>query len=101
MMLVTCFLAGLEFFYAQSPHTMRGMMIGLFFFMWGIATVIANLIGVMFSNIRVSVLTCDIWYHMLLVVFAILSFVVFVLVSLWYKNRLRGDIEPDRYYRRT
>ncbi len=93
--------AGLEFFYAQSPHTMRGMIIGLFFFMWGIATVFANLIGVVFSKIMsVSILTCDIWYHMLLVVLAILSFILYVFVSVWYKNRLRGDIEPDLYYRR-
>ncbi len=75
-------------------------MIGLFFFMQGISTVLANLVGVVFSNIRVTALTCDIWYYMLLVVLAIISFIVFVCVSLWYKNRLRGDIEPDRYYRR-
>ncbi len=78
---------------------MRGMMIGLFFFTWGIATVIANLIIVVFSNIHIVALTCDIWYYILLVILSVLFFVLFILVSVWYKNRRRGDIEPDLYYR--
>lgn len=90
--------AGLEFFYAQSPHTMRGMMVGLFFFTWGIATLIANTMVFAFSKHTQVALNCGIWYFLCLVILAIITFALFVVASCWYKNRKRGDIEPDLYY---
>jgi len=76
------------------------MMIGLFFLTWGIATLISNFIVIFFSFVELSSLPCGIWYYILLVLCAVTTSITFVIASVWYKNRNRGDIKPDLYYRR-
>ena len=97
------FYVGLEFFYAQSPHKMRGMMIGLFFFVWGVASALAETLILMFSKIPHigPPLTCDFWYYFMYVVYAVLAFVVYVVLACWYKNRQRGETDSDIFYRKS
>lgn len=90
--------AGLEFFYAQSPHKMRGMMIGFFFFAWGVATAMAQVFIVAFDKPS-SVLTCDFWYYLLYLCLAIFGCAAYAVLARCYRNRQRGEQESDRYYR--
>lgn len=93
-------IAGLEFFYAQSPHKMRGMMVGLFFFTWGAAEGLTQVFITAFSYRRPSSpLTCDFWYYLLYLCIAILGCVAYAVLVRRYTNRQRGEQESDLFYR--
>ena len=95
--------SGLEFFYAQSPHTMRGMMIGMYFFEWGLASSLANLIFLGFSSISQTKgppVTCQMWYYLLLLIIVVAYFVIYIFVARWYQNRKRvTEQEEEVFYR--
>ena len=91
---------GLEFFYAQSPHKMRGMMVGLFFFMWGMSSAVARTMMILFSQLgTVRAMTCDFWYYLLYLLFALFGFLCYTLLARRYKNRQRGEHDSDVFYR--
>ena len=96
-----CVCTGLEFLYAQSPHKMRGMMIGLFFLAWGVATGTAQALIKIFSytNKPASLLTCDFWYYLSYQCLAVLGFVAYAVLLRNYKNRQRGEQDSDLFYR--
>lgn len=100
---------GLEFFYAQSPHNMRGMMIGLFFFTQGLFGTVATLILFIFSNgdavkplnVQDSRESCGFWYYSVFLVVVVLAVSLFCVVGRRYKNRHRGELEETMpFYRR-
>lgn len=85
--------SGLEFFYAQSPHHMRGMAIGFFFFVDGLFGTLAAVIMSSFS--RADLLHCGRWYYMTELLLAGVVFVLFVCTTLWYKYRKRTGLEDS------
>ena len=92
--------AGLEFFYAQSPHKMRGMMIGLFFFAWGVASAVSQgLITAFGFATSVTPVTCDFWYYLLYLLVVLVGVVGYLVLARAYKNRQRGERESDVFYR--
>jgi len=97
--------AGLEFVYAQTPYSMRGTMIGMFFFMVGLFSTLAAILLFIFSVEDVPAMllhsqSCAFWFYLILLGVAIVSFVFYVGVAIWYKNRERGDTEDSRpFYR--
>ncbi len=81
---------------------MRGMMIGFFFFMWGVASVITESIITIFQMRDLSgVLTCEFWYYFILLLISGVGLAVFLRVYVRYKNRERGEIIPVKYYRQV
>ena len=90
---------GIEFLYAQSPHTMRSMMVGFFFFWWGVASILVEFIIVIFSSRDVFFLNCGIWYYIVLLLVACGGLVAYVWVARSHKNRQRGEIGSERFYR--
>ena len=100
--LVTLFFcAVLEFVYAQSPHIMRGMMIGVVFWISSIFSSISSLILFLFSYHfveRLPHMSCGFWYYLLFLVFGIVTFTLYLIASRWYQNR-RRDTESGHYYR--
>jgi len=91
-------LSGLEFVYAQTPYSMRGTMIGMFFFMEGLFSTLAVILLFIFSVEDISPQlstsqSCAFWFYLILLGVAIVSFVFYVCVASWYKNRERGDTE--------
>ena len=87
--------------YAQSPHSMRGMMVGLFFCVDGIFSTLSALILFGFSqgNWSTASLSCGFWYYIVFVILGTITFVPYVVFSRKYKNRIRGETESERYYR--
>lgn len=83
---------------------MRGMMVGLFFFTWGVASALIELTISLFKTYvtvgpQWSLLPCDVWYYLILQAAAIIGFVMYVVVARKYKNRQRGEIKSERFYR--
>ena len=100
---------GMEFFYAQSPHTMRGLMSGLLFFVQGLMTTIMAGLLFIFShenlmirlNVKYSYESCGFWYYLILVAVAVVVFPTYIFAAKWYKNRDRGELEESEevFYR--
>ncbi len=94
------FFPGLEFFYAQSPHKMRGMMVGLFFFAWGLSSAIARIMMIVFGHITSTTsMTCDFWYYLFYLFVALFGFLCYLFLSRRYQNRQRGEEDSDVFYR--
>ena len=79
---------------------MRGMMVGLFFFAWGVASSLVELTVLLFRETSPGhPLTCDLWYYLVVLGVGGLGLVTYVVVARRYKNRERGEIKPERFYR--
>ena len=83
-------------------------MIGLFFFTQGLFSSFAALLLFVFSDSRrVSRLSmhhsgesCTFWYYLILFLVAMVTFVLYIIVSCKYRKRERGDVEDkERFYR--
>lgn len=76
-------------------------MIGLFFFIWGLATAMAQILIKAFSHSKGPPMTCDFWYYLLHLFIAVIGFVVYALFASQYKNRERGELRDSQiFYRR-
>ena len=99
--------AALEFVYAQSPHSMRAMMVGLFYWIDGLSSTVAALVLFAFSYpkqthhlyLQSSHQSCGFWYYSVLLVLGIVTFTLYVFLAKRYQNRTRGDLDTERYYR--
>ena len=86
-----------EFICSQSPHSMKGMLFGMFYAIQGLFRFLA----VSFSSLfllpwKLSPLTCNSGFYLVNLLIAGISFVVYVLVARRYKYRVRD--EPSREY---
>lgn len=89
-----------EFVCAQSPYSMRGLLIGLVYFVTdGIFGAISALFlfsfAKGFSESRSSspLLSCGSWYYLAATLVAVLGCVVYLMTAWWYRKRKRGDHE--------
>ena len=90
----------LEFICAQSPYSMKSLLWGFSFLCAGVSIGVVNgLKGVFYKiNPRYHGLNYDFWFVLTCTLFAILLYSVFVLVSVHYKERKRGDNLPSEHY---
>ena len=79
---------------------MRGMMIGLFFFIWGLASANARIMMTAFGRSRSATpMTCDFWFNLFYMMVAVVGLACYLLVARRYRNRQRGEQDSDRFYR--
>ena len=107
----------LEFISAQSPHSMKGLLIGVFFAIKGFFQLISSIALVPISSDSIwstgsmrqhpPVTNCCFTYFLFTIVFALLGLVLFSVVVKRYKYRERDDRPYDQsvveeiFYRRT
>ena len=95
------YIAIYEFICAQSPHSMKGLLIGTHFAIKGIF----QLLGITFIYTPISVWCdyrkefpiCGFLYFLVNTIIALIGLIAFVLVARQYKKRQRD--EPDNIYR--
>lgn len=89
---------------------MKGMMIGLFFFVQGLSATLASVVLFIFSeeeiseklNVNSSTQSCGFWYYLVFFIVAMVTLIGYIATSKWYKNRERGDLEESvAFYRDT
>ena len=86
-----------EFRCAQSPHAMKGLIIGTFFAIKGVFQLIGALIVLPFSTMYTTVHpSCGSTYYLVTVLISLIGLVVYVSVARRYKYRQRE--EPDNVY---
>ena len=107
------YVSAFEFICAQSPHSMKGLLIGTFFAIKGVFQLLSVLLlytpinakcnqNTVTNNNIVSVQTyafpvCGFIYHFINVVIALIGIIVFTIIAKRYEYRQRD--EPDNIYR--
>ena len=105
----------LEFISAQSPQSMKGLLIGMFFAFKGIFQLISTIVLFLFSTNRIwvrsryinAVTNCGFGYLLFTCVAGLIGLILFSVVAKRYKYRERDDRPYDQsqieeiFYRRT
>ena len=85
------FITVLEFVYAQSPESMKGILTGLLYFILGIFSGGSTTAFYIFSESSANYE----YFYTILLVFTTLGFIEYVLVACLYVNRQRPNMECD------
>ena len=106
--IVTLGIGVIEFICAQTPYSMKGLMIGT---VYGSVVIIAFIgygITEPFTSHLISwgtgMISCGFWYLLLILVILIINSVLLLILGKLYKNRKREDVLPneqifaERYY---
>lgn len=83
-----------EFLCSQSPHNMKGLLIGLFWFVRGLAIAMGSLISLPFQLVGTSRLwrfSCTSWIMLILFIIAVAGLCLYVALARWYVKRVRDD----------
>ena len=95
---------GLQFISAQAPYSMKGLLLGLFYFWMGISIMAFYFFPELFTNKfsffyhGLGNLSCAFWC-LLGSIIVILVLVIVLFIALYcYKNRLRDDNLPSQHF---
>ena len=93
------YVAVYEFICAQSPHAMKGLLVGTLFTLEGVFQLIGVSIIVPFTswNFETSFPSCGFVYYLINVLVALIGLVAYTWVARRYQYRQRD--EPDNIYR--
>ena len=95
------YIAVYEFICSQSPHAMKGLVIGTFFAIKGVFQLLGVVIiylpfGIGWNIVR-SFPSCGFVYYLINVIIALIGIVAYTCVARKYQYRVRD--EPDNIYR--
>ena len=87
------FTAVFEFICSQSPHSMKGLLIGLFYAIRGVYQGIATLLVVPFAVGSLSSVfpSCGFYYYLVNVVLGVVAVLVYIWVAKRYRYRERDE----------
>ena len=92
----------IEFISAQSPHSMKGLLLGAFFSITGVFQFIGSVLIVPFASYTKDKyypgFSCLLDYLILIFVIAIIGLILFCVVALKYKYRERDDRPYDQRF---
>ena len=99
---VTIYAALFEFLCAQTPHSMKGLIIGLSFASGvGLSQVLTGATLTIWTHAwsqPVTYPTCAFWFYLLIIVVTVVGLVMFGIVAKWYKKRERDDILHEQKF---
>jgi peptide/histidine transporter 3/4 len=89
----------LEFISAQSPHSMKGLLVGIFFALQGFFQLLGYIISLPFSitdswtnsHPVPSIISCGFIYFLATGIIGLIGFILFLIVAKKYKYRRRDD----------
>lgn len=79
----------LEFVFAQAPHSMKGLVIGVWFMAAGSIKMVGFDMQYPFRLLDGLWPNCSFYYYITKIVLVGLSFVFFIILTMWYKPRQR------------
>ena len=98
---VLLYIAVYEFIYSQSPHAMKGLVIGIFFAIKGVFQLLGTVIIIPFAVGWKDILrrfpSCGFVYYLINAIIALIAIVAYTCVARKYQYRVRD--EPDNIYR--
>ena len=93
------YIGSFEFICSQSPHSMKGMLIGLWYAIGGLFQLIAYLLALSFhSQWKYSFPSCGFVYYLVNIVIGVFALTVYVCVARRYKKRERDEPCNIRQY---
>ena len=93
----------LEFISAQSPHTMKGLLLGVFYAFRGLSFTLGCASIFPFADIKLwgdyhGIFDCGFYYYLSNSVLGVIGLVVFLIAAKWYRNRERDDLPYSHQY---
>ena len=93
----------LEFISAQSPHTMKGLLLGVFYAFRGLFITLGCVVTVPFAQEKLwgdhrGIFDCGFYYYLSNSVLGVIMLVVFLMAARRYRNRERDDPPYNRQY---
>ena len=85
-----------RFICSQSPHTMRGMLLGMIMFLHGLYTEIGMIFTLVFDDFQFKAIKCGIVYWLLMTVMALIGCFVFGIAVYFYQKRVREEVLDER-----
>ena len=93
-----------EFIYAQSPHSMKGLLIGLSFAIQGLFQAIGAVLAYPFMLfISSSLPSCGMSYYIMTLIVGLFGLLAYTYTARCYKYRERDDVcrYAEEYYSKT
>ena len=104
-------IGALEFYCAQVPYSMKGLVAGIFYGLVGFFMMLSQGLLLPFTMTSLEwgtgTLSCGFWYLLTLLIYLLIMMGASVIVMRWYKKRKREDVLPneqifaERYYSRN
>jgi peptide/histidine transporter 3/4 len=93
------YISAFEFICAQSPHSMKGLLIGTFFATKGVFKLVSVVLVYIPIGVKCSwdFSGCGFMYYLINVVVVLIGIVIFAIIAKGYEYRKRD--EPDNIYR--
>ena len=94
--ILTLFISLLEFICAQTPYTMKGLVIGLSFASaLALSSTLSSIILTTWAHAwcqPVTQPTCAFWFYLFLILVTVVGLGIFCIVAKWYKKRERNEL---------
>lgn len=103
MLILALFVVGLEFIYAQSPDSMKGLITGLFYFAFGLFNGGGITFVLLYPIGDTGGMDTILWFYVIFIVVSVIGFVLYTVVACLYRNRERpttDDSENEAIRRR-
>ena len=84
-----------EFLCAQTPHTMKGLIVGLSLASAGLLYALSGATLTTWTHAwsqPVTYPTCAFWFYLFIIVVTVVGLVMFGIVAKWYKKRERDEL---------
>ena len=93
----------LEFISAQSPHTMKGLLLGVFYAFRGLFITLGCVVSFPFAQEKLwgdhrGIFDCGFYYYLSNSVLGVIGLVVFLMAARRYRNRERDDPPYSHQY---
>ena len=76
-----------EFICSQSPHSMKGMFIGVLYAIRGLYQLVATLLVLPFAFLTIRPISCGFWYYLMNIFIGVVALLVYVCVAKRYRYR--------------
>ena len=80
-----------EFICSQSPHSMKGLLIGVLYAIRGLYKLVATFIVVPFALLPIHPMSCGFWYYLMNIVIGVVALLVYMCVAKRYRYRERDE----------
>ena len=94
-------MTAIEFICAQSPYSMRSILFGFVYIGIAVSLFSVYILTVLFRNVipwEGVVLDCGFWFLLVCTMITVLLILVFLVASMWYKRRERGENLPNQHW---
>ena len=90
-----------EFLCAQTPHTMKGLIVGLSLASAGLSHALSGATLTTWTHAwspPVTYPTCAFWFYLFIIVVTVVGLVMFGIVAKWYKKRERNELLHEQRF---